>query len=466
MSTDNQQSKKQWGGRFSLPTDKRVEEFTSSLAVDQRLLECDITASMAHARMLGKQGIISESESAKIIQALTTILDDYKTGKIQIDPQSEDIHSDVESKLTERIGQVAGKLHTARSRNDQVVTDLRLYLRKKCDDIAISIRNFQRILLKQAESNTETIMPGMTHTQHAQPISLAHHLLTYFWMMERDFQRLNDQRVRINQLPLGSAALAGTGFNLDRQSVADELHFEGVIPNSLDAVGDRDFVVEFLATASIGQMHLSKMAEELIWWSSPSFGWVELSDAVTTGSSIMPQKKNPDVAELIRGRVGHVYGDLIGALTMLKGLSISYHRDMQEDKTFLFRTIDTYESSIELMTIMIESIQWKTDKMKNALKGDFSNATDLADFLVRKGISFRHAHEIVGKVVQYCIQNAKALENISEFEMSQINPLLDAESLHVLQHEAVLKARLSEGGTSPTSVQNQIEKAKKNLNVK
>ncbi|MBL7543874.1 MAG: argininosuccinate lyase [Bdellovibrionaceae bacterium] len=448
---------KLWGGRFSQDTHHDVEAFTSSLEIDQRLWKVDIQASIAHARMLGRQGIILQTEADQIVKALLQIDDEISSGKIAIDPTSEDIHSDIEKKLRAKIGDIAGKLHTARSRNDQVATDIRLFLRNEVQEIFEALHGLQTYLVSSAQSHTHTILPGMTHTQHAQPVSLAHHLLAYFWMFQRDRQRLADSMKRINQMPLGSAALAGTGFPTEREQLAKDLGFEFLCENSLDAVGDRDFVVEFLSSAAMTMMHLSKLSEELILWSTPEFGFVELGDDVTTGSSIMPQKKNPDVAELIRGRVGLVYGDLMGALTMLKALPLSYNRDLQEDKTFLFRGIDTVKSSLRLMHLMLTKAQWKTQKMQNSLSGDFSNATDLADFLVTKGVSFRQSHEVVGKIVQYCIEKTIKMESISLAELKTFSPVFDESVLSLLPHQAVMNARTSRGGTAPSAVAQQIE---------
>jgi argininosuccinate lyase len=454
---------KLWGGRFSIDTHHEVEAFTSSLEIDQRLWQVDIQASVAHAQMLGRQGILPSAEANQIINGLREISEELKSGKATIDPTSEDIHSDIEKKLTQKIGAVAGKLHTARSRNDQVATDIRLYLRSEVLQISEVLSALQEYLITTATSHTKTILPGMTHTQHAQPVSLAHHLLAYFWMFQRDKERLHDSLKRINHMPLGSAALAGTGFPTEREQLAKDLGFDSICENSLDAVGDRDFIVEFISMASISMMHLSKFSEELILWSTPEFAFVELGDDVTTGSSIMPQKKNPDVAELIRGRVGLVYGDLMGALTMLKSLPLSYNRDLQEDKTFLFRSVDTLKSCLRLMHLMLTKANWKTASMEDALDGDFSNATDLADYLVTKGQSFRVAHEVVGKIVQYCLENRKKIELLTLEELKKFSSVYEADVLALLSHQAVMNARNSRGGTSPSSVLKQIEIAKSTL---
>jgi argininosuccinate lyase len=450
---------KLWGGRFETETNKEVERFSTSIATDQRLWSVDIQASIAHARGLGEQGIILKSEADQLIAGLQHLHEDLVSGKQTLDPTAEDIHSDIEKKLTAQLGSVAGKLHTARSRNDQVATDTRLYLREEVLALEQELRSLQKYFLDTAGLHTETILPGFTHLQHAQPVSLAHHLLAYFWMLQRDRERIQDSLKRINSLPLGSAALAGTGFNLDRKAVAKDLQFSKVTENSLDAVSDRDFVIEFLSNGSLIMMHLSRISEELILWSTPEFAFVQLGDEVTTGSSIMPQKKNPDVAELIRGRVGRLYGSLMGALTMLKGLPLSYNRDLQEDKVFLFEGLDTVRSSVRLMLIMLEKATWKTENMKAALRGDFSNATDLADDLVKKGLPFREAHEVIGRIVNDCLKANLALEDISLAKLREFSPLFDEKSLEVLPHLAVMKARTSEGGTAPTAVLVQIEKA-------
>jgi argininosuccinate lyase len=452
-----------WGARFQGTTDQAVKDFSSSIAVDCKLWEVDIRVSTAHARMLSEQGILSHEDGAKIIQGLSEIREDISAGRWTFDPKAEDIHGEIEQYLYSKIGEAAKRMHTARSRNDQVATDTRLYLSEAVQLQIQDLKQLQSELTRHAEQHLETLIPGMTHMQHAQPVSLAHHLLAYFWMFERDVQRLNDSVPRILSMPLGCAALAGTGFPIDRQKTARELGFAEVAANSLDAVGDRDFVIEFLANASQIMMHLSRLCEELILWSAPEFAFVELDDSVTTGSSIMPQKKNPDVAELIRGRVGRVYGALMGALTMMKGLPLSYNRDLQEDKIHLFQGLETCLPCVQLTTVMLKSIQWKTANMVKALDGDFSNATDLADDLVEKGVSFREAHEVVGALVRKCIQNKLQLESLTEARLKAHHALFDARSVQRLAFTSVLKARQSEGGTAPSAVQAQLKKAKAQL---
>ncbi len=454
---------KLWGGRFEKGTDEAVEAFTASIGVDARLWEVDIRGSIAHARMLGKVGVLTQEESQTIVAGLQALHEEIRAGRVSFNPRAEDIHSEIERLLTERIGAVAGKLHTARSRNDQVATDTRLYLREGIDVLRTAIRDLQEWLVHSAQQHLHTILPGFTHLQHAQPVSLAHHLMAYFWMLQRDRERLSDCRKRVNQMPLGTAALAGTSFPLDREMVAQELGFEGICENSLDAVSDRDFVVEFLSGVALLMTHLSRLAEELILWSTPEFGFVELDDSVTTGSSIMPQKKNPDVAELIRGRVGRVVGDLTGALVMLKALPLSYNRDLQEDKGFLFDALDTARDGVALMHLMLSRAQWRTGRLRQAVQGDFSNATDLADFLVRKGMPFRRAHEVVGRVVQYCLRSGRTLESLQVDELRQFSDLFDEEAVVAIQPETVLQSRRTRGGTAPEAVQAQIARAQQLL---
>jgi len=455
---------KLWGGRFEKQTHHAVEEFTHSLSIDARLWECDVAGSIAHARMLGKVGVLTPEESSQIVAGLESVREELSSSSGQhsklLNPGGEDIHSEIERLLTEKTGAVAGKLHTARSRNDQVATATRLYLRQEIEELRKELGSIQDWILDFADNNLDTLMPGYTHMQHAQPISLAHHFMAYFAMFQRDSARLEDCSKRVNIMPLGSAALAGTSFPIDRGMTAQELGFASVSANSLDAVSDRDFVVEFLSAASLVMTHLSRLAEELILWSTPEFGFVELDDSVTTGSSIMPQKKNPDVAELIRGKVGRVNGALVGALTLLKALPLSYNRDLQEDKTFLFEGLDTTRSSLRLMQLMLEGAQFRQERMKTALKGDFSNATDLADYLVRRGLTFRQSHEVVGGVVKACLEQQIGLEDMTLESLRQHSPLIEADVGAILKHRDVMEARTSEGGTSPSSVRFQIAEAR------
>jgi argininosuccinate lyase len=456
--------KKLWGGRFEKETNREVEAFTASIGVDSRLWKADITGSIAHARMLGKVGVLTSSEVDALVKGLESILADFEKGAVELNPNAEDIHSEIERMLFDKTGTVAGKLHTARSRNDQVATATRLYIRGQVDSLGEEIAALQSWLLDNSEKHLKTVLPGLTHMQHAQPVSLAHHWMAYFWMLERDRERLMDCRRRINHMPLGSAALAGTSFPLDREMTARELGFDSICENSLDAVSDRDFVVEFLCSASLIMTHLSRMAEELCLWSTPEFNFIELDDSVTTGSSIMPQKKNPDVAELIRGRVGRVHGALMGALTMLKALPLSYNRDLQEDKSFLFDGLDTVHSCVRMTRLMLETVQIKADKMMNAVHGDQSNATDLADALVRKGVTFRDAHEISGKAVRHCLGRGIGLEDLSLDELKAFDSRIDESVVAALKPLAVLSARKTRGGTGPDAVREQIQRARQKMN--
>lgn len=455
-----------WGARFSKSQHEEVQKFGSSIQIDKRLFQVDIMASIAHVRMLEKQQIIHSPEAIQIVEGLKTIETEFLQNNFKFSKNAEDIHGEIERRLVELIGPVAKKMHTARSRNDQVSTDTRLYLAQKVDFILSLIAKLQTRLLQISKQHSTCIMPGMTHMQHAQPVSLAHHFMSYFWMLERDYQRLTEGLKRILCSPLGAAALAGTSFSVDRNFTAHELGFLEIHQNSMDAVSDRDFVLEFLSHASIGMMHLSRLSEELIIWSTPEFSFIELSDSVTTGSSIMPQKKNPDMLELIRGRVGPVYGALIASLTMMKALPLSYNRDMQEDKESLFKGIDTWESSLSMMDLVLSETIWNTQKMAQVLKADFSNATDLADDLVLKGINFRDAHEVVGAIVRYCLEKKMGLEDLSLAELQKFHSLFDEKSLAKLNHIEVLNSRNSLGGTSPKAVLYQIEQAQITLNLK
>ena len=454
---------KLWGGRFEVGTDREVEAYTASIGVDARLWDADIRGSIAHVRMLGDTGILPKEDTLKIIGGLEAVHKRIASGSVEFNPNAEDVHSEIELLLGEEIGALAGKLHTARSRNDQVATDTRLYFKDAVKKIDTNLVELQNWIVATSEKHLETILPGLTHMQHAQPVSLAHHLMAYFWMFQRDRERLADCVQRADVLPLGSAALAGTSFPLNRKQVAKDLGFARVSENSLDAVSDRDFIVEFLSAGATIMMHLSRLADENVLWSMPEIGFVELSDAVTTGSSIMPQKKNPDVAELIRGRVGRLNGALIGMLTTLKALPLSYNRDLQEDKVHLFEGIDTVTSSVRLMYVMVKDAKYRTERMAASLKADFSNATDLADELVRKGLPFRQAHEVTGLMVRHCIESKKGLEDMTLAEMQKFSPLFDANALEVVKHVAVMRARTSEGGTGPGPVAQQIALAKSRL---
>ncbi len=453
-----------WGGRFESSLSYEVAKLTSSLEQDLRLWKADVKGSIAHARMLGRQGIIHAGDCEQIVNGLIAVREEISaTGPSIFSASAEDVHSEIERLLREKIGPVAGKLHTARSRNDQVATACRLTIVEESRVLRSEIHTLQRWILQNSETEKETILPGLTHFQHAQPVSLAHHLLAYFWMLDRDRERLGQFEKRASLMPLGAAALAGTSFPLDREGVSDELGFEGLCENSLDAVSDRDFAIEFLSHVSILMMHLSRLCEELIIWSAPEHGFVTLDDSVTTGSSIMPQKKNPDLAELIRGRTGRAFGSLMGLLTVMKGLPLAYNRDMQEDKFHLFQGLDTALTSVRLMREMLETAVWNREKMRQSLKGDFSNATDLADDLARKGVPFREAHEIVGKVVLFCLKSGRDLESLSVGELREFHPAIDEGTRRKLSHAAVLEARSSRGGTSPKAVTFQIVKAREAL---
>jgi argininosuccinate lyase len=440
-----------------------VEAFTASIGVDARLWEADIRGSVAHARMLGAVGVLNPEESQTLVSGLEAVHAAIAEGRATFAPLAEDVHTEVERLLYERVGAVAGKLHTARSRNDQVATSLRLYLRGECDAMAHELHALQQWLCGAAEQHLETLLPGLTHLQHAQPVSLGHHLLAYFWMLDRDRERLAQARSRINRMPLGAAALAGTPFPIDRGMTARELGFDAPIPNSMDAVSDRDFVVELLSTCSLVMAHLSRMAEELILWSTPEVGFVELDDGVTTGSSIMPQKKNPDAAELVRGRAGRVYGDLTGALTMLKGLPLSYNRDLQEDKGFVFDGVDTARACLRITALMLRGARFNEKRMAQAVRADFSNATELADALARKGMPFREAHAVAGKVVRRCLVQGQVLESLTLAELREHSPLFDDAVVAALQPAAVMAARKSAGGTGPTAVREQLRLAREQL---
>ena len=455
---------KLWGGAFDKPTAKEVEVFTASIALDERLWKVDIQGSIAHARMLGQSGVITQDESNQIISGLHAVESDIENGNLGFDGHAEDVHSEIEKFLRDKIGPIAGKLHTARSRNDQVVTDTRLYLRAEIQKLKNEIKSIQSWIVTKASENKQTVLSGMTHLQHAQPISLAHHILAYFWMLARDSDRLSDLEKRLNIMPLGSAALAGTTFSIDRNQTASELGFSKPSENSLDAVSDRDFIIEFLSASSLIMMHLSRWCEELIIWSTPEFGYVKLDDSVTTGSSIMPQKKNPDVAELIRGKTGRLYGALMGALTMMKALPLSYNRDLQEDKTFLFEGVDTTLSSLRLMRLMLETAHFIPQKMREHLKNDFSNATEIADDLVQKGLPFRDAHEISGRVVKYCVESKIGIEDLTLQQLKAISNLFDENTLSKLNHDSAMSNRNSIGGTGVKAVEFQIKQAQSLLN--
>lgn len=452
--------KKLWGGRFSKATDKTVEAFTESISYDYRLIEHDIRGSIAHAKMLGKCGIISGDDSEKIVDGLKAILEDYRAGKVEFDPAAEDIHMNVEKMLFSKIGEPAGRLHTARSRNDQISTDIRLFLKSEIIHTTGLIESLQAAIIDQAEANAEVILPGYTHLQHAQPVLLGHHLMAYFWMLERDKGRMLDCLQRLDICPLGSGALAGTTFPIDRQFTADELGFAAVSDNSLDSTADRDFIAEFLAAASILMVHLSRWAEEIVIWNTSEFKFIYLDDAVTTGSSIMPQKKNPDVAELVRGKSARVIGDLMTLLTLQKGLPLAYNRDLQEDKEPLFDAVDTAQMSLDVFALMLSTARFNNQRMHSSAGESYSTATDLADHLVRAGVPFRTAHEQVGSLVAYCENNNMELFDLSTDEIKRFAPQAADSVASELTVEASVAARKATGGTALSEVRRQIEKAK------
>jgi len=453
-------SDKPWAGRFTAPTDAFVEEFTASIDFDKRLYRYDIQGSIAHARMLARQQIIPASDAEQIIAGLEAILADIEAGNFEFKVSLEDIHMNIEARLIERIGPVGGKLHTARSRNDQVALDVRLYLRDEVRETLDFLERLQVALLDQAENNLGVIMPGFTHLQTAQPVLYAHHMLAYYEMTKRDAERFADLLKRVNLLPLGAGALAGTTFPIDREFVAEQLGFAGVTRNSLDSVSDRDFAIEFCAAASILMMHLSRLSEELILWSSADFNFIELTDAFCTGSSIMPQKKNPDVPELVRGKTGRVYGNLVSLLTLMKSLPLAYNKDMQEDKEPLFDTIDTVKGSLKIFADMIAQMRVKADCMREAAAKGFSTATDVADYCVRKGIPFRNAHEIVGKTVRYCIEHGKDIPELSLDEFRQFSESIEGDIYDFVTLEASVNARRATGGTAREAVEREIARAR------
>ncbi|WP_102336213.1 argininosuccinate lyase [Salimicrobium jeotgali] len=454
---------KLWGGRFTKQTDELVEEYTASISFDKKLAVFDIEGSKAHVRMLGTQGIIPTEEARQIGEGLDKILSRIEKGEVEYSVADEDIHMNIEHMLIDEIGPVGGKLHTGRSRNDQVATDMHLYLREKTKKLIELVETVQQAIVGQAGSNVETMIPGYTHLQRAQPISFAHHILAYFWMFERDKERLQDSLKRVNWSPLGAAALAGTTYPIDRRETAEALGFEKVYPNSLDAVSDRDFILEFLSDASILIMHISRLSEELVMWSSEEFQFVELDDAFCTGSSIMPQKKNPDVPELLRGKTGRIYGNLMGLLTLLKGLPLAYNKDMQEDKEGMFDTVETLEGALSLLAPMLETMEVNKHRTDSSVKSDYSNATDMADYLAVKGLPFREAHEIIGKIVLYAIQEEKYLLDLTLEEFKEFSELIDEDIFEKLAPDQVIAARKSEGGTGFDQVREQLKSAEEHL---
>jgi len=457
---DAAQQKRMWGGRFAEDTDKLVEAFNASIDVDRKMALQDIQGSIAHATMLAEQHILTPDEAAQIIDGLESIRQDVLAGRFEWKVELEDVHMNVERALTERIGAVGGKLHTARSRNDQVATDFRLWLREATHDLIALLKTVRAVFVDLAEAHLGVIMPGYTHLQVAQPILFSHHMLAYYEMFTRDQERFEDSLKRTNVSPLGAGALAGTGFPIDRHRSAELLDFSHAARNSLDAVSDRDFALEFLAGASIVMVHLSRLSEELILWSSQEFGFISLPDSHTTGSSIMPQKKNPDVSELIRGKTGRVYGNLMSLLTVMKGLPLAYNKDMQEDKEGVFDSAETLTVSLQLTASMLPKMTVHAERTKHAAGRAFSNATDLADYLAQKGLPFREAHEVTGKLVALCLQESKDLQDLSLAQMQAVSDLIDDDVYEALALEQVVSVRSSYGGTAQAQVETQIAEAR------
>lgn len=451
---------KLWKGRFTKTANASANEFNASITFDKRLYKEDITGSIAHAKMLAKQGIITRKEADTIVSALSAIEIDIARGKVAFSIDSEDIHMNIESILTERIGDIGKKLHTARSRNDQVAVDCKLFVKEEIQQVKTLLLELLEALTNLAEKNQKTIMPGYTHLQRAQPITFAYHAMAYCQMFKRDLSRFEDCRERLDWLPLGSGALAGTTYDADRDFLAKELGFSHVTENAMDSVSDRDFVIEYIGACSIAMMHLSRFCEELILWSSKEFSFVEISDVYATGSSIMPQKKNPDMAELIRGKAGRVYGDLMAILTVMKGLPLAYNKDMQEDKEPLFDTTDTLKNSLNIFVEMISTMEIRSDQMEKAAKYGYMNATDAADYLVAKGIPFRDCHAIIGALVLHCINNDCAIEDCSLEELQSFSPEFEEDIYEKISNAACINGKISKGSTSFASVAAQIESMK------
>ena len=454
------QAEKLWGGRFTRGADPRAERFTGSLAFDRRLWPHDLTGSVAWAKALAKAGLLSAAERDAIVRGLQVVRAELEAGTFPFRAELEDIHTNVERRLQELIGDVGGKLHTGRSRNDQIAVDERLYLREVIAEVRAGLRATQEALVTRAAEALDTPLPGYTHLQRAQPVVLGHHLLAYVFMLQRDRDRFGDCAARADTMPLGAAALAGTAFPIDLEALAKDLGFATVSPNSLDAVSDRDTLLEFLAAAAITGMHLSRLAADLTLWATAEFGFVEFSDAFATGSSIMPQKKNPDVAELIRGKSGRLYGNLVAVLATMKGLPLAYNSDMQEDKEPFFDSVDTLAAILAVVPPMIASLTFRTDRMRRAAGENFATATDLADYLVKKGLPFRQAHGVVGKIVRFCETEGKELDGLSSVELRRFSPLLQDDAKDALTVEASLRARAATGGTAPEAVRRSLALAR------
>lgn len=449
--------KKLWGGRFAAETANSVDAFTASVDVDARLYRHDIAGSMAHAKMLARRRIIPARDANRIVRGLKAIQSEIERGAFRFSSADEDVHMNIERRLTEKIGAAGGKLHTARSRNDQVALDMRLFLREEVGLIIMGLKTLQQALARTAKRHIDVIMPGYTHLQRAQPVLFSHHLLAHFDMFERDRARFADSLKRINVLPLGSGALAGTTFAIDRRYVAKLLNFPRISQNSIDAVSDRDFLLEFLSSSAILFVHLSRLAEELVLWSSQEFAFIELPDGYCTGSSMMPQKKNPDVPELIRGKTGRVFGHLQALLTIMKGLPLAYNRDLQEDKIPLFDTVDTVKASVKIMAEMVERMKVKQERMMEAARDGFMNATDLADYLVGRGVPFRAAHSISGRVVQHCLAKGRRIEELSLAELKRFSSKIERDVYHYLSAEALIGRRRALGGTAKSNVVRRLK---------
>jgi argininosuccinate lyase len=452
-----------WSGRFAEPVDRLTQRYTASVDFDQRLAEFDIAGSLAHARMLSRCGILPKPDLEAIERGMELVLAEIREGRFQWSRAREDVHLNIEHRLTELVGDAGKRLHTARSRNDQVATDIRLWLRAQIDSLLAVLRRVRAQFLDMAEKEAGTVMPGFTHLQVAQPVTFGHHLMAYFEMFTRDAERLADCRRRVNRLPLGSAALAGTGFPIDRESVARELGFEGVCENSLDAVSDRDFAIEFLAAAALCMAHVSRLSEELVLWMNPRFGFVDIADRFCTGSSIMPQKKNPDVPELMRGKTGRVYGALVALLTLVKAQPLAYNKDNQEDKEPLFDAADTLADTLAILAELLGGVTPRPERMKAALREGFATATDLADYLVRKGLPFRDAHEIVSRAVREAEISGRDLGSLSVAQLKAFSPLIEADVFDILTPEGSVAARRHIGGTAPEAVRAAVARARARL---
>ncbi len=467
MTAESQQTKsgKMWGGRFAEKTAASVEAFSASIQYDSRLYKHDIAGSRAHAKMLAKQGLITDEERDQILKGLGEIEQEIESGEFVFRPELEDIHMNIERTLAEKIGPAGEKLHTARSRNDQVALDVRLYLREESQILIELLTELQKSFVLLARRYEDAVMPGYTHLQRAQPVLVAHHMLAYYEMFGRDRERLIDGLKRINVLPLGAAAMAGTGLPIDREFVAKELDFPAVTANSMDTVADRDFLVEFMSAASLIQLHLSRLSEELVLWASEEFSFVKLADSFCTGSSIMPQKKNPDIPELIRGKSGRVVGNLMSLLTLIKGLPMTYNRDLQEDKEPLFDTVDTVSASVAIMAELLANMEFHVDRLKEGMGGGYMTATDLADYLVKKDVPFRQAHAIVGRIVAYCVEQNKELTDLDLGELKEFSETIEEDVFAVLSIEGSVASRVSTGGTGGQVVKQAIAKAERDLGL-